>query len=106
MKEIIFHRMKSELATYRKYLVYGEFTSEQLVEQSYQFVIKQGLFQLFSNHYLSSLTCDELLWLNKQEHIINYLYGLWMNNDNGLAEEFLSIIHYELKRDMGVCKSE
>ena len=46
------------------------------------------------------LSDDEWKWLNCQDHIVDYLYGLWMGNDTDLTEEFAEIIHTEIVYDM------
>lgn len=100
MKETVLKRMEQELKEYRKYLVSGELTSQKMLEESYQFVVKQGLYYVFENHNCSRLAVAEWSWLNKQEHILDYLYSLWMHNDTDLTEEFAEIICTEIIFDM------
>ena len=52
------------------------------------------------------MTIVEWSWLNQQEHIVDYLYSLWMGNDMDLAEEFAEIIHNELNLDREVHTNE
>lgn len=100
MKEKVLKRMEQEVKEYRQYLVSGRMTAEQIVEQSYQLVIKQGLYYVFANHNAGKLSEDEWNWLNCKEHIVDYLYELWMGNDTDLTEEFAQIIHNEVNLDM------
>ena len=100
MKETVLKRMEQEVKEYREQLVSGRMTAEQIVEQSYQLVVKQGLYYVFANHNAGKLSEDEWSWLNRQEHIVAYLSGLWMGNDTDLTEEFAEIIHNEVNLDM------
>ena len=100
MKEMVLKRMEQEVKEYREQLVSGRMTAEQIVEQSYQLVVKQGLYYVFANHNAGKLSEDEWNWLNCQEHIVDYLYELWMGNDTDLTEEFAEIIHNEVNLDM------
>lgn len=106
MKEIVLKRMEQEVKEYREHLVSGRMTAEQIVEQSYQFVVKQGLYYIFANHNAGKVSDDEWSWLERQENIIDYLYGLWMDSDTDLTEEFAEIIHNEVNLDMGVHTNE
>ena len=100
MKEAVIKRMEQELNAYREYLVSGELTAQKILEEAYQLVVKQGLYYIFENHNHSRLSVAEWEWLAKQEHILNYLYELWMHNDSDLADEFAEIIHVEITFDM------
>ena len=74
MKDKVLKQMEQELTDYRNELVSGMMTAEQIVEQSYQFVVKQGLYTIFSNQNVNKLSADVWNWLVSQEHILNYLY--------------------------------
>ena len=100
MKEVTLKRMELELREYREYLASGKLTTQKMLEEAYQLVVKQGLYYIFENHSCSRLSVAEWGWLNQQENILNYLYGLWMHNDTDLAEEFAEIIHTEIIYDM------
>lgn len=102
MKDKVLKRMKQEITDYRSELVSGKMTAEQIVEQSYQFVVKQGLYLIFSNCNANKLSIDIWNWLDSQEHVLNYLYELWMHNDTDLTEEFAQIIQNELFHEMEV----
>lgn len=106
MKDKVLKRMKQEITDYRKELVSGRMIAEQIVEQSYQLVVKQGLYTIFSNCNENKLSADEWSWLASQVQILNYLYELWMNHDTDLTEEFAEIIHHEMNRDMEVHRNE
>lgn len=100
MKEVVLKRMEQELKEYREYLVSGELSAQQMLEEAYQLVVKQGLYYIFENHNCSRLSVAEWNWMNQQEHILDYLYELWMHNDSDLADEFAEIIHAEITYDM------
>ena len=102
MRENVLKRMEQEVKDYREYLVSEKLTAAQVVEEAYQLVVKQGLYYVFANYNYSRLSPEEWSWLNQQEHIVDYLYSLWMGNDMDLAEEFAEIIHNELNLDMEV----
>ncbi len=103
MRENVLKRMEQEVKDYREYLASSEkLTAAQIVEEAYQLVMKQGLYYVFVNHNYGKLSPEEWSWLNQQEHIVDYLYSLWMGNDMDLAEEFAEIIHNELNLDMEV----
>ena len=106
MRENVLKRMEQEVKDYREYLVSEKLTAAQVVEEAYQLVVKQGLYYVFANHNYGKLSPDEWSWLNQQEHIVDYLYSLWMGNDMDLAEEFAGIIHNELNLDMEVHTNE
>ena len=100
MKEVALKRMEQELREYREYLASGKLTTQRMLEEAYQLVVKQGLYYIFENHNCSRLSVAEWNWMNQQEHILDYLYGLWMHNDTDLTEEFAEIIHTEIIYDM------
>ena len=106
MKDLVLQRMEQELEKYREYLVSGKITVKEMLDEAYQLVIKQGLYYIFANHNCSRLTITEWKWLNQQENILDYLYGLWMHNDTDLTEEFAEIIHTEVIYDMEVHANE
>jgi len=106
MRENVLKRMEEEVNKYRLELVSGSMTAKQIVEQSYQFAVKQSLYYVFENHNASKLSVDEWNWLDGQKHIINYLYELWMDNDADLMDEFAEIIHNEMNLDMEVHKND
>ena len=106
MRENVLKRMEQEVKDYREYLVSEKLTAAQIVEEAYQLVVKQGLYYVFANHNYGKLSPEEWSWLNQQEHIVDYLYSLWMGNDMDLAEEFAGIIHNELNLDMEVHTNE
>lgn len=106
MRDNVLKRMEQEVKDYREYLVSEKLTAAQIVEEAYQLVVKQGLYYVFANHNYGKLSPEEWSWLNQQEHIVDYLYSLWMGNDMDLAEEFAEIIHNELNLDMEVHTNE
>lgn len=106
MKELVLKRMEQELNEYREYLISGELTAQKMLEEAYQLVIKQGLHYILENHNCSRLSLAEWNWLNQQENILDYLYGLWMHNDTDFTEEFAEVIHTEITYDMEVHTNE
>ncbi len=102
MRDNVLKRMEQEVKGYREYLVSGKLAAGQIVEEACQLVVKQGLYDVFANHNNGRLSAEEWDWLNQQEHIVDYLYSLWMGNDMDLTEEFAEIIYNELNLDMEV----
>lgn len=106
MRDNVLKRMEQEVKDYQEYLVSGKLTAAQIVEEAYQFIVKQGLYYVFANYNYGRLSAEEWSWLNQQEHIVDYLYALWMGNDMDLTEEFAEIIYNELNLDMEVHTNE
>lgn len=106
MRENVLRRMEQEVKCYREYLVSGRLAAGQIVEEAYQLAVKQGLYHAFANHNYSRLSAEEWNWLNQQEHIVDYLYSLWMGSDMDLTEEFAGIIRNELNLDREVHTNE
>ncbi len=105
MKDTVIKRMKQEVIGYRQELVSGKLTAEQIVEQSYQLVIKQGLYYAFTNLKEDRLSLEEWNMLGENENITGYLYDLWMHSDADLTEEFAEIICNEVNLAMEVRKN-
>lgn len=106
MRDNVLKRMEQEVTDYREYLVSEKLTAEQIMEEAYQLVVKQGLYEVFANHNNGRLSAEAWSWLNQQEHIVDYLYSLWMGNDTDLTEEFAEIIYSEINLDMEVHTNE
>lgn len=106
MRDNVLKRMEQEVTDYREYLMSEKLTAAQIVEEAYQLVVKQGLYEVFANHNNDRLSAEAWSWLNQQENIVDYLYSLWMDNDMDLAEEFAGIILTELNLDMEVHTNE
>lgn len=102
MREHVLKRMEQEVKDYQEYLVSGKLTAVQIVKEAYQLVVKQGLYEVFANYNNGRLSAEKWNWLNQQEHVVDYLYSLWMGNDTGLSEEFAGIILNEINHDMEV----
>lgn len=106
MKNNVLRRMEAETKEYREYLVSGKVSAEQLVEEAYQLVVRRFLHYIIVTPGFVSLSNEEWGWLDRQEHIMDYLYSLWLASDSDLTEEFARIIHSELDFDMEVHADE
>lgn len=102
MRQTVLKRMEQELKGYREYLIAGKLTPEQILDESYQFLVEQKIHCIFKNDNYSRLASKEWDWLSKQKQPLNYLFRLWMENDVDLTEEFAEILHNELASDMEV----
>lgn len=106
MKNNVLRRMEVETKEYREYLVSGEVSAEQLVRDVYQLAVRQSLYYIIVTPGFVNLSNEEWGWLDRQEHITDYLYSLWMASDSDLTEEFAEIVHNELNLDMEVHTNE
>ena len=107
MKEKVLKRLESELLLYRRYLVSGAFTAEQLVEEAYGIALRQFIMeameQLAEDNRLSDELCN---WLNEKECVLDYLYALWMDCDISLIPELAEVLYNEVSHDREVHRNE
>lgn len=107
MKEKVLKRLESELLLYRRYLVSGAFTAEQLVEEAYGIALRQfiteAMKRLAEDH---RLTDDLWHWLNEKENVLDYLYALWMDCDISLIPELAEVLYNEVSHDREVHRNE
>ena len=107
MKEKVLKRLESELLLYRRYLVSGAFTAEQLVEEAYGIALRQfiveAIEQMADDNRLSDVLCD---WLDKKDDVLDYLYSLWMDCDTSLIPELADILYNEVTHDREVQENE
>ena len=103
MKERVLKRMNEEFASYRMYLVSGALTAEELFDEAYQIVLKQGIMEAVERLEEESRLC-EATWsfLNRKENILEYLYQLWMDCDFSLVSELKEVLYNELVHDREV----
>ena len=107
MKENVLKRLESELLLYRRYLVSGAFTAEQLVEEAYGIALRQFIMeameQLAEDNRLSDELCN---WLNEKECVLDYLYSLWMDCDISFIPELAEVLYNEVSHDREVHRNE
>ena len=101
MKEKVLKRLESELLLYRRYLISGAFTTEQLVEEAYGIALRQ-----FITEAMERLTDDLWHWLNEKENVLDYLYALWMDCDISLIPELAEMLYNEVSHDREVHRNE
>lgn len=103
MKENVLKRLESELLSYRRYLVSGAFTSEQLVEEAYGIALRQFITEAIERLAEENRLLDELWsWLNEKENVLDYLYELWMDCDISLIPELAEVLYNEVSHDREV----
>ena len=107
MKEKVVKRLNEEMLAYRRYLVSGAFTAEQLVEEAYGIALRQFIMeameQLAEDNRLSDELCN---WLNEKECVLDYLYSLWMDCDISFIPELAEVLYNEVLHDREVHRNE
>ena len=107
MKENVLKRLESELLLYRRYLVSGAFTAEQLVEEAYGIALRQFIMEAMEQLAEENRLSDELCnWLNEKECVLDYLYSLWMDCDISFIPELAEVLYNEVSQDREVHRNE
>ena len=107
MKEKVLKRLESELLLYRRYLVSGAFTAEQLVEEAYGIALRQFIMEAMEQLAEENRLSDELCnWLNEKECVLDYLYSLWMDCDISFIPELAEVLYNEVSQDREVHRNE
>lgn len=107
MKENVLKRLESELLLYRKYLVSGAFTVEQLIEEAYGIALRQFITEAMERLAEDNRLSDELWsWLDEKENVLDYLYALWMDCDTSLIPELAEVLYNEVSHDREVHRNE
>lgn len=107
MKEKVLIRLESELLLYRRYLVSGVFTAEQLVEEAYGIALRQFITEAMERLAEENRLTDDLWhWLNEKENVLDYLYALWMDCDTSLIPELAEVLYNEVSHDREVHRNE
>ena len=107
MKEKVLKRLESELLLYRRYLVSGAFTVEQLVEEAYGIALRQFITEATERLAEENRLSDELCnWLNAKENVLDYLYSLWMDCDIFFIPELAEVLYNDVSHDREVHRHE
>ena len=107
MKEKVLKRLESELLLYRRYLVSGAFTVEQLVEEAYGIALRQFITEAMERLAEENRLSDELWsWLDEKENVLDYLYALWMDCDITFIPELAEVLYNEVSQDREVHRNE
>ena len=107
MKEKVLKRLESELLLYRRYLVSGAFTVEQLVEEAYGIALRQFITEAMERLAEDNILTDDLWsWLDGKENVLDYLYALWMDCDISLIPELAEVLYNEVSHDREVHRNE
>ena len=107
MKEKVLKRLESELLLYRRYLVSGAFTVEQLVEEAYGIALRQFITEAMERLAEDNRLTDDLWsWLDGKENVLDYLYALWMDCDISLIPELAEVLYNEVSHDREVHRNE
>ena len=107
MKEKVIKRIEEEMLAYRRYLVSGVMTAEQLVEEAYEIALRQFIMEAIERLAEENRLSDELCcWLNKKEVLLDYLYSLWMDCDISFIPELAEVLYNEVLHDREVHSNE
>ena len=107
MKEKVVKRLNEEMLAYRRYLVSGVMTAEQLVEEAYGIALRQFIMEAIERLAEDNRLTDDLWhWLNEKENVLDYLYALWMDCDTSLIPELAEVLSNEVSHDREVHRNE
>ena len=107
MKEKVVKRLNEEMLAYRRYLVSGVMTAEQLVEEAYGIALRQFIVEAMECLAEENRLSDELCnWLNAKENVLDYLYSLWMDCDISFIPELAEVLYNEVSHDREVHRNE
>ena len=107
MKEKVIKRLEEEMLAYRRYLVSGVMTAEQLVEEAYGIALRQFIGEAMEQMAEETRLSDELCnWLNEKECVLDYLYSLWMDCDISFISELAEVLYNEVLHDREVHRNE
>ena len=107
MKEKVVKRLNEEMLAYRRYLVSGVMSAEQLVEEAYGIALRQFIVEAMEQMAEENRLSDELCnWLNEKECVLDYLYSLWMDCDISLIPELAEVLYNEVSHDREVHRNE
>lgn len=107
MKEKVVKRLNEEMLAYRRYLVSGVMTAEQLVEEAYGIALRQFIVEAMECLAEENRLSDELCnWLNEKECVLDYLYSLWMDCDISFIPELAEVLYNEVSHDREVHRNE
>ena len=107
MKEKVVKRLNEEMLAYRRYLVSGVMSAEQLVEEAYGIALRQFIVEAMECLAEENRLSDELCnWLNAKENVLDYLYSLWMDCDISFIPELAEVLYNEVLHDREVHRNE
>ena len=107
MKDKVVKRLNEEMLAYRRYLVSGVMTAEQLVEEAYGIALRQFIVEAMECLAEENRLSDELCnWLNAKENVLDYLYSLWMDCDISFIPELAEVLYNEVLHDREVHRNE
>ena len=107
MKEKVVKCLNEEMLAYRRYLVSGFMTAEQLVEEAYGIALRQFIMEAMEQLAEDNRLSDELWsWLDEKENVLDYLYALWMDCDTSLIPELAEMLYNEVSHDREVHRNE
>lgn len=107
MKEKVVKRLNEEMLAYRRYLVSGVISAEQLIEEAYGIALRQFIMEAMEQLAEENRLSDELCnWLNEKECVLDYMYSLWMDCDISFIPELAEVLYNEVSHDREVHRNE
>ena len=107
MKDKVVKRLNEEMLAYRRYLVSGVMTAEQLVEEAHGIALRQFITEAMERLAEDNRLTDDLWrWLDGKENVLDYLYALWMDCDISLIPELAEMLYNEVSHDREVHRNE
>ena len=107
MKEKVVKRLNEEMLAYRRYLVSGVMTAEQLVEEAHGIALRQFIVEAMECLAEENRLSDELCnWMSEKECVLDYLYSLWMDCDISFIPELAEVLYNEVSQDREVHRNE
>lgn len=107
MKDKVVKRLNEEMLAYRRYLVSGVMTAEQLVEEAHGIALRQFIVEAMECLAEENRLSDELCnWMSEKECVLDYLYSLWMDCDISFIPELAEVLYNEVSHDREVHRNE
>ena len=107
MKDKVVKRLNEEMLAYRRYLVSGVMTAEQLVEEAHGIALRQFIVEAMECLAEENRLSDELCnWMSEKECVLDYLYSLWMDCDISFIPELAEVLYNEVSQDREVHRNE
>lgn len=98
IKDEFVKKLEKELQVVKLGMTTAPITASELWDKSYEYVIKQGIVDMFLGEYNQLYRySDELLEeIMEEENTLDYLYGVWKASDYMLQGAFADTFYEEL----------
>lgn len=101
-------RLRAEYNALRLNLVTANLTAGDILNRAYEVVWKEEIVCLFESMTNSDgrYSDELLLWILKQESVLDFLYEVWLHTDFMFTSEFADLLFDELSVRKDGCKNE